>query len=537
MPVDGLHRGPPAPSPPSGCDRSLSENRATVPIKQSSVLLFPVLSGILLFLSFPRANQGYLAWVAFVPLAWFVSGTRFKRHALEGGFVAGAVSWFGLLIWIPKVLVHYGGVPETLAWVLYALMVGLLSCFPAAACFLARFCIERGGDLYLLIFPFAWVALEFARDYVPSGGFPWLLAGYSQTGWSRLMQVADLTGVYGVSFLLLWFNTGLAWALLHRFRIRSLWPIGSALLLAGVSLAYGSRALARWEDVAADHTVAMLQENLSFDEPERELSRKFQEGYVQMASRLKPGSVDLLLLPESPSPLIYQYDASYSQALRNLARSFQLGMVFNNISYEQRGDETRYFNSAYFIGPDGKDLGRYDKIHLVPFGEYVPFRKMFFFVDTISKDVSDFTPGGKYLTVGMQGHRVNAIICFEAVFPELVRRFVRDGSELIVNLTNDRWYGDSAAPYQHLAMARWRAVENRRYLLRAANSGISAIVAPTGEVVTSTPILKEAVCQGHFAFLPGQTPYTRHGDAFAILCVIITAAVLVICRRPAGSRG
>lgn len=471
-------------------------------------------------------SRGYLAWIAFIPLIWFVDRTTSVKQAFLGGLVAGAVAWFGLLIWIPRVLMRYGDVPPGLAWILYFLLVCYLSCFPGFCCLLTRFCMERGGTKYLLVFPLAWVTLEYARANFPFGGFPWLLAAYSQTPYGPLIQLADVTGVYGISFLLLWINTALVWLVRCRFKPAGFWPIMAGILLITASVMYGQVMLARWGKTSPSLTVAMLQGNLSVDEPESALARKFQDGYVQMASRLVPGSVDLLILPESPSPLTYQFDTSYREVLQRLAQRFPLGMIFNNICYSQKGSETEYFNSAYFLSQEGKDLGRYDKIHLVPFGEYVPLKKLFFFVDTISKDVSDFAPGQEYLTVEVRGHRANAIICFEAVFPDLVRRFVHLGSELIVNLTNDGWYGDSAAPYQHLAMSRWRAVENRRYLLRATNSGISAIIGPTGAIRTSTPLLQQDVCVGRFAFLQGETFYTRYGDVFAILCVIIMLALL-----------
>ncbi len=490
--------------------------------KKLMPLLLPALSGLLLFCSFPRIGQGYIAWVALVPLIWFSARCASKKQAFAGGFVSGVVAWFGLLIWIPRVLAHYGGTTESLSWFLYFLMVCVLSLYPAAVCLLTRVCIDKGSEKSLLVFPFAWVSLEFLRNYFPFGGFPWLLAGYSQTNYSLLIQVADVTGVYGVSFLLLWMNAALAWLLLRRLKSGAFWPIAAGLVMVGGDLAYGRAMLRAWERTPAPYSVAMLQENLSFDEPEAELARKFQQGYVQMAMDLPPARADLLILPESPSPLSYQYDASYRDTLRVLARRFPLGLVFNNISYSQKGGESRYFNSAYFLNAEGQEVGRYDKIRLVPFGEYVPLRKLFFFVDAITKDVSDFSPGRDYLTVEMDHHRVNAIICFEAAFPDLERRFVRAGSDLVINLTNDAWYGDSSAPYQHLAMARWRAVENRRYLLRAANSGISAIVDPRGVIRVSTPLLKQAVCLGKFGFVSGSSFYTRYGDLFAILCAIIT---------------
>jgi apolipoprotein N-acyltransferase len=246
-----------------------------------------------------------------------------------------------------------------------------------------------------------------------------------------------------------------------------------------------------------------------------------------MADRLKPGGADLLVLPESPSPVTFQSDASYRRILEALARRYSLGLVFNTIRSDDVEGVGRYFNSAYFLDGKGVLKGLYDKIHLVPFGEYIPLKKLFFFAETITKDVGGFSSGKDYKILEIGGHPANAIICFEAVFPNLVRRFVRQGSQLIVNLTNDGWYGNSSAPYQHFAIARMRAVENRRFLIRAANSGISAIVKPSGGIEMSTGLQQEAVGEGRFAFLDEMTPYTRYGDVFVFLCAIISCAAWV----------
>ena len=269
----------------------------------------------------------------------------------------------------------------------------------------------------------------------------------------------------------------------------------------------------------------MLQGNISFDDSERVLRDKFQDGYVRMADRLSPS--DLLILPESPSPMNFESDSNYRRTLEFLAGRFPLGMVFNNVTYRGPEQNRQYFNSAYFLDRNGTLAGVYDKMHLVPFGEYIPLKELFSFMNTVSKDEDFFSPGSDYLVVTIGGHPANAIICFEAVFPRLVRGFVQRGSRLIINLTNDGWYGDSAAPYQHLEIARFRAVENRRYLLRATNSGISALVEPTGRIQGPTGILRQAICEGRFDFIGSDTLYTRYGDVFVLLCAIIPCGLAI----------
>jgi apolipoprotein N-acyltransferase len=222
--------------------------------------------------------------------------------------------------------------------------------------------------------------------------------------------------------------------------------------------------------------------------------------------------------------------------MQQLARRCSLGLIFNNIADTHAGGQTRYYNSAYFLDHEGKEVARYDKIHLVPFGEYIPLRRLFFFAESVTQDVQDFSPGERAVIARLNGHPVNASVCFEAVFPDLTRRFVRDGSQLIVNLTNDAWYGRTGAPFQHLAMARWRAVENRRFFLRAANSGISAVVKPTGGLQAVTNLYREEICVGLFAFSDFQTLYTRWGDLFILICAIIMSLLVILCyRKGAGS--
>ncbi len=436
----------------------------------------------------------------------------------------------GLLVWVPAVMSRYGGVPRAGSWGLYALLVSLQALYPAAACAWTGFLISRRGKGFLLTLPFAWVTLEYVESRFPFGGFPWLLAGYSQTGNLWIMQIADLTAVYGVSFLVLCANTALAWCLLHRRQgMRAMWPLGATGLLVALACAYGRASLSRWQSVPQGFTVAMLQQNLSIDEPESEMEWKYTEGYAKMADRLQTGQTDLLILPESPSPLSFQYDQSYRTLLCNLASRFPMGIVFNNIRYEQQDESLRYYNTAYFLDNKCAEVGRYDKIHLVPFGEYVPMKPLFNFVEAISKDVSDFQPGSAYTTVPLAGRPAATIICYEAVFPQLARAFVRRGAELLINLTNDGWYGNTAAPYQHLAMARWRAVENRRFLLRATNSGISAVIDPCGRIQVRSRLQQEDICTGHFGFVADQTVYCRYGDAFVFLCVIISSSLGAIC--------
>jgi apolipoprotein N-acyltransferase len=506
------------------------------------LVLLPVFSGLLSFASLPAAGQSYLAWIAQVPLILFVLRSQSGSQAFFGGIVAGFVQFSLLLVWIPAVLVRYGNLPAPVAWLLFFLLMITLGLYPGVACAVTGISVRRAGRNLALFFPFVWVTTELLRSYTPFGGFPWLLAGYSQTENLRIIQISDITGVYGVSFLIGCCNVGIAWLIDRGARDpRNFLPALGAAGLLTVCLAYGNQSLQRWEGSSPRYTTALLQGNISADDSDGAMRYKFGQGYTVMAAGIKEPAVDLLALPESPAPVSFQSDPEYRRRLQDLARHYRLGVVFSNIAFSEAPGDERYFNSAYFLGQDGTVRGRYDKIHLVPFGEYVPLKSMFSFMQSITREVSDFSPGSGFLTVDTPAGRMSAIICFEAVFPELVRKFAAQGSQLIVNLTNDGWYGDSAAPYQHLAMARWRAVENRRYLLRAANSGISAIIDPAGRVTASTRLLRKDICVGRFDFVSYRSFYARRGDLAAVLCAIICCLALawscVRSRVSVGKRG
>ena len=501
--------------------------------------MLPMATGLLLAAAFPRAHQGWLGWVAWIPLIIFTARARSRRMAFAGGWLAGAIEFFILLRWMPEVMGRYGGMPFFLSWAAYVLLIALLACYTAAACFFIRHLIFRHGERMLLLFPFAWIVMEFLASVSPIEGLPWLLAGYTQTRFSAILQTADLAGIYGISFLVIVINTALAWLYLHKGRGLSAWlPTMLAGVFLGAALLYGHIALQRWEKIDAQFHAALLQGNLSVKDAPDLLREKFEQGYVRMADRLateSQDSVDLLILPESPAPKYFQFDEGYRRTMEMLARRYPLGLVLSNINIEeQTGGTEAYLNSAFFLDSDGRLTGIYDKIHLVPFGEYIPYRKLFFFAETVSSEMGGFAAGNDTRVMRLDDHPANAVICFEAVFPDLVRRFVKQGSQLIINLTNDGWYGVSDAPYQHLEIARVRAVENRRYFLRAANSGISAVIDPTGRMESPTGLMQEAICRGNFAFIETKTIYTRCGNYLIWPCVIICVCASLVRSRRAG---
>ncbi|BDV42523.1 apolipoprotein N-acyltransferase [Geotalea uraniireducens] len=495
--------------------------------------LLAAIAGGLLALSFPSPGFSAFAWVAFVPLL-LACGKKTPRQAFRLGLVTGLVGYGGILYWINIVVTLYGKLSWPISLSLYAMLVTYLALYPAAIAWLVRAGEERGISL-LVSFPVLWVGLEYLRAFVLTG-FPWASLGYSQYRTLPLIQIADITGVYGLSFLIALTNV-VIYRIIRGFagRERPPYPLKSAALLVVLlvaTVAYGFNRLNRPE-TGTPFRVALIQgdidQNLKWDPA-------FQEATVAIYERLSrqacaTGPTDLLVWPESAAPFYFQDDEKYAARIRNLARELKTCAVIGSPAYIRADGATKYLNSAFLLSPWGDVLGRSDKIHLVPFGEYVPMAKLLPFVNKMVAGIGDFSPGAKVASLETGKGPIGILICFEGIFPELSRAYVRAGSRLLVNITNDAWFGRSSAPYQHLSMTVFRAVENRVPLVRAANTGITAIVDTKGHIRGMTHIFEEAVLTGEVKLGTDRTFYTRHGDWFAGLCLAASGVVALLAFR------
>lgn len=497
-----------------------------------------ILSGALLALSFPQFGHPAFAWVALVPLLLGIERMRSWPSAFQLGLVAGVVHFAGTVYWIGDVMVAYGGLARPVAWLVTALLVAYLALFPAAFAVGMVMVRPAGGQMALLWAPAIWVATELGRLHL-LGGFPWELLGYSQTFVTPIAQLASVFGVYGISALVVFVNVCIALAVVASGRVRGL-AISAAAVAVTVTAALGSARVRDGGMLRAGEPlkVGLLQGNIAQDlKWDPGMRRTILDRYLGLARQAATSGAELVVWPESATPVSFDRDLMAQEEIRQLSRETGASQLVGTTEVEP-GTPAAYYNSAFLLDTRGDTAGVYRKIRLVPFGEYVPLKGILFFVAPLVETVADFSPGQSQEPLPVNGSRVSTAICYEIIYPGLIRQFVLRGSQLLTAITNDAWYGTSSAPYQHFQQAAMRAIEQGRYLVRAANTGISGIVDPYGRVVASTPLFETRVVTGEVRMLSTLTVYGRIGDVFAYACLAMTAAVLLgvasTRRRPPG---
>jgi apolipoprotein N-acyltransferase len=515
----------------------------------SSAWLLVVLSAVLQVVIFPLADLYWLSWIAVTPLliallraqpAGVLQLDAAKKlvpaSPLQGFFLAylcGILWNCGTCYWVFDTMHRYGGLPVVAAMfvlLLFCLYIGLYhGLFGLVLAIIAR----RGSlVLALVAAPFVWVAVELARTRVTA--FPWELVGYAQTSNIALTRVATLTGVYGLSFEIVLVNSVFAAAfLVERERRNRLLvaAFGAALVLQ----------IGQWTmkppPAAADREAVLVQPNIPITENWTETY--FQSTLKDLAElSLHPpitsgqGSVaagqNLIVWPESPAPF-FSNDMRFRDPVSELARQSNAWVIVGAIGTTPASQSGRQssliFNSAALVNPEGEWTSRYDKVHLVPFGEYLPFPQIFGFAGGLTKEVGEFQHGASRRPLEAGEEQIGTFICYESIFPDEVRKFATDGAQVLVNISNDGWYGDSGAWKQHLQQTRMRAIENDRWLLSATNTGLTAAIDPWGRIVADVPRKERTAMVARYALVSGTTFYTQHGDWFAYLCAIICLVV------------
>jgi apolipoprotein N-acyltransferase len=486
------------------------------------------LSGFFLFACFPRLGWAFLVWVACAPLlVALLREPRLGRGFLLA-YTAGAIFLAGSCYWFVAVMEGYGGMGPVLAFGAMVLFVVVFSAF-FGVFGLVESWVARGSPVAaLLLSPFLWVAMEIARTYLITG-FPWNLLGYAMQP-TGLRQLASFTAVYGLSFLAA-ATSALVVSVWLTPRRESAW---AALASWCVVLVAANWVLAPPPAPAGARQACLVQPNIPMDvdsivkwAPWRDPAPL--QGLVAMsvAGVAREGKSDappLIVWPENPAPFYFERDPVFRGAVERMARQSRAYVVVGSVNYADP-ENTQPKNSAMVLDPEGRVLLMYDKIHLVPFGEYVPVWAFPSLVGKITHEAGNFVPGTSYHAAQMRDGALGVFICYEAIFPQLVRRLAPDGPGVLVNISNDAWFGDSSAAAQHLEMACLRAIENRRFLLRATNNGITGVIDPYGRVIGRLPRHRSAVLIGRFDYLAGRTFYKAYGDVFAWLCVAI--AVLI----------
>jgi apolipoprotein N-acyltransferase len=494
------------------------------------------LSGLLLWACFPKIQIPGLVWVACLPgLAALATERRLKRAFLLG-YLCGAIFLAGSCYWFVSVMEIYGRLAPVLAWGVLALFVIIMSTFFGGFGFLMGCAARRSAGWALALSPVLWVAMELARTYLITG-FPWNLLGYA-VGAAGVRQIASVTGVYGLAFLAVGTSALLACVLLTPRRART-W----AMLAGWLALLWFAQwRLAPPPESAGPETAFLVQPNVPLDDPALEtwtpwrdpaqlqqlvnLSRAAVDDFSKTSTGPHPASATpLLIWAENPAPFYFTRDPIFRNSVENLARQAHAFVIVNTVIPVDASDRL-ITNSAITLDPEGREVSRYDKIHLVPFGEYVPAWALPGLVDKITSEVGNFVPGTSYPVAQAAAGGIGVFICYEAIIPQLARQLAAAGAGVLVNISNDGWYGDSAAAYQHLEMARLRAIENHRYLLRATNNGVTTVIDPYGRVREKLPRYRQMVLPVHFNFETQRTFYTAHGDVFAWLCVAIAALML-----------
>jgi apolipoprotein N-acyltransferase len=538
-----------------------------------------VLSGILQILPFPIAGPTPLwrtafCWIALLPLLWALLGNNSKGNPLaipQGaalGYICGFIWYLGNCYWIYQTMYLYGALAKPIAagiLILFCLYLGLYHALFGTL--ITAFRRRLGRQAALLLVPFAWVAVELARARIT--GLPWDLLGIAQVDNPLLTRLAPITGAYGLSFLIAAVNA--LWLL--RIRIRERRFTRPALTLAGVIIIVlyiaGLRLIANPKPSPTTATATLVQENLevgaantgpqpstqqfldSFSYLSRYPSPRYFLGIPELAdtpsvflirktpadaadpSAPIPTKTDLIVWPESPAPF-EDIDPQFRTAMSALASTAHAPVIAGNTGFEpsttSKSGYTLY-NRASFVAPDGTFAGHYDKMHLVPFGEYVPYKQFFFFAKNLLNEVGLFEPGSQRTVFKTGGHTYGTFICYESIFGDEIRHLPQQGADVLINISNDGWYGDTSAAWQHLNMVRMRALENHRWVLRSTNTGVTAAIDPRGRVTMAAPRHIRTSLHVPFGYERDITFYAAHGDLFAYLCALITALLLAASLR------
>ncbi len=499
-------------------------------------LVLSIISGLLLVAAFPTFDLHFLAWMSLVPLFIGLKDQSVKTGFLLGG-ITGVVFFCGTVNWVTNSVHFYGGIPLVPASLITLLLCAYLALYPAVFGAAVAHLRRSRPSLVIISFPALWTALELARTYIFTG-FPWALLGYSQYSILPVIQIADVTGVYGVSFLIVFVNIVLAEFITDR---KKYIPVIVAAIAVSVTLGYGFMRLNEQEG-AGKLKVSVVQGNIEQDKKwDPAYQAEVTSTYARLTREALKQKPDIVIWPETATPFYFGGSEEYgrmTEDLKKFVKTNKTPLLTGSPTYELKPRRMVILrNSASLLSGDGSVAAVYHKLHLVPFGEYVPLKSVLFFVEKMVQAIGDFQPGNDYtvMKVSAGGREkevaLSTVICYEIIFPDLVRGFVDRGAGVMTTITNDAWFRRTAAPYQHFAMAVFRAVENRVPVARAANTGVSGFIDAKGRILETSRIFTETYLTR--TITPGNTKtfYTRYGDIFAYACLIAAVVLIVLIPR------
>ena len=493
-------------------------------------ILLASISGVLFALSFPNAAIGWLAFIALLPLVIAIAKARSAWEAFFEGWLSQTIAWLMMVPWVIRVMSHYGGLPEVTGILIFVAMCLILGLYGGLfAAIVKRLRLGARFGPWLLV-PLAWAAVEYARTYLLSG-FPWNLLATAIVDYTPLIQIDRFGGPYFVGALILVPMAIVAWWITQR-------PPSIARVLAGGAIGIlaltwwgtglvASKLIARQSD-APVMTAALLQPNISQEMRWDDANvMAIYQRMIAMTEEAADHGANVVIWPESTVPLSFTETHFYKDAIEQISRERRIDIILGSVATDP-ARPNRLWNSAFLIS-NGVTIGHYDKIRLVPFGEYVPLRRVLFFAEKLVHAVGQFEFGTNDFPLAGK-MKYGLAICYEIVYPQIPREQIRHGGEVLVTITNDAWYDGTAAPAQHLWQARLRAIEDDRYLLRAGTTGISAFVDPAGQIHESLPMGRTGIIYARFQSRTSTTPYVRLGDWFAWASVVVVLIALIRAR-------
>ncbi|NQT78848.1 MAG: apolipoprotein N-acyltransferase [Candidatus Aminicenantes bacterium] len=500
-------------------------------IKKYDILL-ALLSGALTALSLPKFNLSFFAWISIIPLIFIIRNKSPKQSFLLG-LIAG-ISYNAILIyWIPSVPAHYGNMSLVISLIIYVLFILFLALYWAFFCLVWTKIYLSFPRLIFLLSPFIWISFEYILTHFLTG-FPWGLVGTSQYSNIYFIQLASITGVYGLSFIIILFQSLFVYSMIYRKKEPFLFVLAFVLLIHIGGFLSVKKSPSQKDSFTASVIQGNVSSDIYWDQISVQETWNLFDQHLELSHQAYEAGSGLIIWPEFSVPLCFSCSYKLAQDFKEKLYQFvqETGCTLLLGTNETTGplEEKNYHNTALCLSPD-LSTSLYYKIHLVPFGEYTPYKKIFFFIEIMTHAIGEISPGTQHTLHSYKNTKFGSPICFEIIFPNLVRKFVKKGANFLVTITNDGWYGKSSAPYHHFSIAVLRAVENRRYLLRAATTGISGIIDPYGRILSKSELMTSTFLTERITPSQTLTFYTKFGDILPIGSLTLAAIFLILALK------